>query len=368
MFLFWILTAAIVTGQLIKVPLSSGGGVTILDLAVALLCFIGLVKLKFKLKKPPIFIISALFFILIALFSLILTPLSLQAGEYLTSFLYIVRFSLYMFLGWIIFSGFQNHTNKILIFSGVSLATLGLIQFIFLPDLRFLSRFGWDPHYFRAVSTFLDPNFLGAFLVLTLLLTTRTRFIFILIFTAMLLTFSRGAYLAFLVSFLTLSFLQKSLKLALFTLMLFSILILGFLTYQKEVAEVKGINRTESATYRLTAWQQGWQIFSQHPILGVGFNAYKYALKQYNIGDEQFLQSRGSTTNDSSLLYVASTTGILGFAVYLFFLFSLIKKGNVILTAALLGLLAQSFFVNNLFYPPVLTWLVLTLVVPYTKS
>ncbi|MFH1535918.1 MAG: O-antigen ligase family protein [Patescibacteria group bacterium] len=354
--LFWILTPAIVAGQLIKL-----GGVTVLDLAVIFLCLHGLVKLRFKLKKPPLFIISALFFILIALFSLTFTPLRLQPGEYVISFLYTVRFSAYILLGWLIYSGgFQiKQTKKILVYSGVTLAVLGLIQLVFLPDMRFLTAWGWDPHYFRAASTFLDPNFLGAFLVLTLLLVKNFRFLFAAIFITLLLTFSRGAYLAFLVSFLTLSFFQKSVKLGLVTIMLFSGLMLGFFTYQNLVAVPRGINREESASFRFNTWQQGWQIFSQHPILGIGFNSYRFALKQYGLGDEKFLASHGSSTNDSSLLYVAATTGVIGLGAFLFFLFSMIKIGNPILTAGLFGLIAQSIFANNLFYPPILLWMVL---------
>lgn len=371
MMLPWILTLAIVAGQLIKLPLGQGG-VTILDLAVILICLLGLVKLKFKLKKPPIFINTALFFILIAIFSLILTPLHLQAGEYAISFFYIVRFSAYIFLGWLIISGAYptKHIKKTLISSGIILAVFGLLQFIFLPDLRNLASFGWDPHYFRAASTFLDPNFLGAFLVLTLVLTTvltsYSRLFFVVIFITLLLTFSRGAYLAFLVSFLTLSFLKKSFKLGILTVILFLVLLAGFYSYQKGVAEPRGIDRTESASFRFSTWQQGWILFSRHPVLGVGFNAYKFALKEYNLGDAKFLASHGASTNDSSLLYIATTTGLIGLTSFLFFLFSLINRGNFILTAGLFGLITQSLFANTLFYPPLLLWLIL--IKNYTKS
>lgn len=375
-----ILALALTSGQLIKLPLAGGGGLTILDVAVLILCAIGLFKLKFKLSKPPAFLTSALLFIFIALFSLVLTPLHLQLSEYLTSSLYIIRFAVYILLGWEIYSGaypaLKNKIPLIFIYSGLGLAVLGLLQLIFLPDLRFLTAQGWDPHYFRTVAFFLDPNFLGAYLVLILLLLSshlggglaRTPGVFYLIFAliyfALLTTFSRGAYLAFLTGFLTLSFLKKSLKLGILAVILFLILLFGFFAYQKVVAEPKGVNRTESAQFRFNTWQQGWKLFSLHPVLGVGFNAYKVALKEYKLADERFLSSHGSSTNDSSLLYIASTTGIIGAAGFLFFLFTLFQTSNLILTAGLAGLIAQSFFANTLFYPPLLLWLVLISTVP----
>ncbi|MBI2596998.1 O-antigen ligase family protein [Candidatus Daviesbacteria bacterium] len=367
-----ILTFTIISGQLIKLPLGNGG-IILLDVAVLALSVLGLVKLKFKLKKPPLFLTAALTFILTGVLSLILTPLNLQLPQYLISFSYAIRFCIYILLGWEIYSGaypsLKNKIPAVLSFSGLILAILGLVQFYFLPDLRFLTKAGWDPHYFRAVSTFLDPNFLGAYLVLTLLLlfqnlskVKKWKILTLgIIYFALLVTFSRGAYLAFFVTFTMLSFLNKSLRQMLLTISLSLGLLLGFHLYQTGVAQPRGINRSQSAQSRQNSWQQGWQLFQTHPIFGVGFNAYRYGLKTYNLGDEQFLKTHGSSTNDSSLLYVAATTGILGFLTYIFFLFTLVKSGwnQKFLPAALLGLIAQSFFANTLFYPPLLIWVIL---------
>ena len=355
-------------GQLIKIPIGIGGGATLLDVAVIACCVVGLAKLRFKLKKPPLFVKAALLFILVALLSLILTPLNLEPIQYFTSLSYTLRFSLYILLGWLIFSGafpsIRKQIPQLLLFSGAGLAIAGLLQFIFLPDLMFLQKYGWDPHYFRAASTFLDPNFLGSYLVLTLLLLTHTtfphsKFPFIITYLALLTTFSRGAYLAFLVSFLYLSVLQKSVRLGVITLLLFGVLLLGFTTYQKLVAQPRGIDRSQSAEFRLGTWQQGWKLFSQHPILGIGFNSYKFALREYNLGDEEFLKSHGASTNDSSFLYVAATTGTIGIITYILFLGSFFYIRNYLLTAGLIGLISQSFFANTLFFPPLLIWIIL---------
>ncbi|MBI2315278.1 O-antigen ligase family protein [Candidatus Daviesbacteria bacterium] len=380
MIVSWILTLAITLGQLIKLPLLAQGGATFLDLTVILLCLFGLLKLNFKLRTPPIFLTCAFIFIFIAMLSLIFTPLSLKPTQILSSFLYTVRLAAYFLLGWLIyinaFPSLKQKIPAILISSGFLLSILGLLQFIFLPDLRFLTKDGWDPHYFRTASTFLDPNFLAGFFAPTLILITQIKLnklflflTFIPIYLGLLTTFSRGGYLAFLIGFLTLSLLNKSLKLVIISLLLFAGLLFGFFNYQKTVAGPRNIDRTQSAEFRLNTWQQGLSLFQQAPVLGIGYNSYPYALRKYRLANEEFLKSRGATTNDSSLLFVAAATGIIGLTFYLFFLANLLEaawqkhlQNNIwgkICSAGVLAILAQSLFANTLFYPFILIWIIL---------
>lgn len=378
----WILTLGIISGQIIKLPIFQNSGITMLDIAVLGLCCFGLFRLKFKLKKPFLSLTGALIFISVATLSLIFTPLHLTPIQFLLSFLYTIRFSAYVLLGWEIYSGayplLKDTIPQVLIASGFSLAILGLAQFIFLPDLRFLAQYGWDPHFYRTTSTFLDPNFIGAFFVLTLILITslsKSSFLprwqsislFILVFLALLTTFSRSSYLMFLVSGLTFSFLKKSINLAFLTIILFLILLFSFQFQVQFVNKITPLNREETANLRFSTWQQGFEIFLKNPILGVGYNAYNFALRHYKLGDEYFLEGKGSTTNDSSLLYILSTTGILGIFAYFLFILGIINSKNHYLIAGIIGLLVHSFFVNSLFYPFILIWIVLSLNISYVK-
>lgn len=382
-----ILTFAIIAGQLIKIPFLPQGGVTILDLTVIGLVAFGLIKIKLKLKKPPFFIKAALLFILVCLISLTITPLSLNSNQYLISISYTLRLLFYIILGWLIyqkaFPKLQDQIPQIIYFSSLSLSIIGLLQFIFLPDLKFLASWGWDPHYYRTASTFLDPNFLGSFLILSLLTIFNTKTIspklkkysLAVIFVALLTTFSRGSYLSFLVTFLILSLFNKSIKLGLVTILLFAILLTGFSIYKKGVAEPRGVDKTKSAENRLGTWQQGLNLFTRYPILGTGFNSYKFALEQENLADDHFLQSRGATFNDSSLLHVAATTGTVGLFSYLFFLITLFfidlktSPYSFVLISGLAGLITQSFFINSLFYPFTFLWIILSAtIVPVLKD
>lgn len=374
----WILTSAIASGQLIRIPVA-GSGITSLDITIALFCLLGLLKTKLKLRKPPAQITAALIFISLATVSLLITPLHLKFNEYITSFLYIVRFALYILFALLIFSDafgdFRQSLKKVLLLSGISFAVLGLLQFILFPNLEFLVYLGWDPHYFRTVSTFFDPNFAGGFFVLTLLLVIQNfaadkiwnTLFFIIIYLALLTTFSRSSYAMFLVSGLVFSMLKRSIKLGFITIIFFVVLLTGFRIYSQLVASPRNIDRIQSASFRFNTWQQGLTLFQKSPILGIGFNAYRYGIGEYNLGDTLFLESHGSSSNDSSLLFVASTTGALGLIAYLFFLWTLLKsykEKNLILTAALAGLIIHSFFANSLFYPPILAWILIISVAP----
>ncbi len=374
--LFIILLLSILAGQLIKIPVFGMQAPPILDLIIIVLNLWGILRIKFALRKPPVYLKSALFFIVICIISLALTPLNLSSQEIFISFLYTVRFFMYILFGWLLYSGafesLKSNITKLLICSGVGLAILGILQFIFLPNLSFLSNQGWDPHFYRTVSTFLDPNFAGAYFVLTLILLVQMHNPGLsqfqigignsIIYLALLTTFSRSSYGMFLISFLTLSYFVKSWKMAFLSITLFFGLLVGFQIYSMFVAKPRNIDRVGSASFRLNTWHQGFEIFQAHPILGVGFNAYRYALKQYGLAPESIYNSRGGSTNDSSLLFVASTTGLLGLITYLVFLTSILIYGlnkNKYLTAALLGLIAYSTFNNSLFYPFILLWIIL---------
>ena len=377
---FYILILAILAGQLIKIPLGLGG-ITLLDLTISGFCLIGIWKVRDKLTNLPKVIRAGLFFFLVALLSLLVTPLDLALNEYLSAAFYLIRFLLYLLFGFLVyqnlFPSLRSKSSELLTFSGAGLAIIGLLQLTFFPNLSFLESSGWDPHYFRTVSTFLDPNFIGAFFILTLLLLYQDKLQFKwgkifagLVFLALLTTFSRSSYLMFLVSFSILSYLKHSWKLALVTGVTSLTLIASFYLYTSVISKPRGIDREASASFRLSTWQQGLELFRSSPVLGVGFNTYKYALREYRLVDQQFLNSRGATSNDSSLLFVLATTGLLGFAAFLHFLYMMILENrvNFVLTAALSGLVVHSFFANSLFYPFILLWLLLVCLSKTTKN
>lgn len=365
-----ILALAISAGQLIRIPIASGA-INLLDITVIIFTIFGLFKKRIDFKKIPIPFIFFLLFLLSGFFSLIISPLNLTVNEFINSFSYALRLLFYL-LFFLTLTSFDIKKNieKVILISGLAVSILGILQFLFFPDLSFLTQYGWDPHFFRNVSTFLDPNFAGAFFVFILIfiigsknISNKLRILFLtLVYISLLITFSRSSYLMFLISGIFFALIKKSLKLFIFVTLFFALLLFGFQKYTEAVAKPRNINREQSASFRLSTWQQGLTIFQTSFVFGVGYNSYRYAIEKYHLADNQFLQSHGSSSNDSSLLTVLATTGVVGFCFYTLFLLTLFKfswKNKLTLVSIIPGLLIHSLFANSLFYPPILLLLFL---------
>ena len=112
-------------------------------------------------------------------------------------------------------------------------------------------------------------------------------------------------------------------------------------------------------------------VWQTSPVVGVGFNAYRYAKYQQGIlNEEGLLESHSGAGADSSILFVLATTGVVGLMAYLNLGFNLWKyaAGNILFKTSLLGIIAHSFFNNTLFYPWAMEWLWLTLALGAVKE
>lgn len=306
---------------------------------------------------------------LVLFFALALISLLASGSRYgptamAVGFLYWLRYAVYSFS----FTAFailttSNLRRHFFTFLAFSTSLICLLQYLFFPDVRFLQVAEWDPHYFRVVGPFLDPGFTGLILVFILIWLNfrrfRNRLVYFLLWAAaylsFALTYSRSSYLAFVLSQAYISYLQKSAKRFLLILLLFG---LTLLLLPRPGGEGVKLERTSSTAARIINWQQSFTVFTDHPFLGIGFNAYRYAQKTYGFLDNLgWLKSHAGAGADSSLLFVAATTGILGLTAYLFFLGSLWRSSSPVLKCSLVALFFHSFFLNSQFYPPVLFWL-----------
>ncbi|MEK9201187.1 MAG: O-antigen ligase family protein [Patescibacteria group bacterium] len=324
--------------------------VSFLDLSVFIIWLVFFIKNGFKISIPK----PLLVFLVIAGTSLLLAQkwgLSAQ----LVGLQYLFRFFIYATLPFF-------HDQKRLVYRlGIVTVVAGLAQYVFLPDVRFLSALGWDDHYYRVIGSFLDPGFTGLLLVLFLVFffEHRHRFMTILSYLALALTYSRSSYLAFSVAFAIIAWQKRSIIIfaKAILILLFTLIILP----RNSGGEGVRLSRTSSIQARITNWKESLQIFSDHPIIGVGFNTYRFAKKDYG-----FLENRDWQTNhagagaDSSLLFVAATTGLLGLTAYLLYL----KKLYMILdTKYFIPIIAHSIFLNSLFYPAVMLLIALLITV-----
>jgi hypothetical protein len=313
------------------------------------------------LAKPIIF------FLLIALISLLTNGRTYGSTAFLVGLLYLLRYSFYVLLflplGIVIN---QDQSKKLLIYLGFTMIFTSLAQYLFIPDIRFLSNLSWDPHYYRVVGTLLDPGFVGIILIFTLSIFMPPdgsiplfhSVPWALTYLSFALTYSRSSFLAFLSGFTCLSFIRKSWRLFLSSLLLISVTVIVL----PRISDGEGVKleRISTIEARLKNWKESLHIFTDHIFTGVGFNTYRYAQKSYGfISGSNWQSSHGGAGADSSILFVAATTGIFGLITYFWYLLSLwkISSSNYAFKTGLVALFIHSWFLNSLFYPFILLWI-----------
>ena len=366
---------SIPTGEILRIQLTREIGINFIDIAVGVTGFYGifyLLKNKISISRIELYFLA---FIAVGIISLIINFKNVSNDQFFISALYPLRLLfLFMILPLIRIQDkkFKKKLEAILILDGLIIVIEGIMQFFLYPSLRNLYYLGWDEHLYRLFSVFLDPNFTGVFLILFIVLLIpkarkNLRFGSLAIslsIAALVLTYSRAALLSFsLVAFLFL-FLNKRKYIPIFILIIGAVILLQLNTVRSE-----GTNlfRTTSTFARLGSSSLAVSVIKDYPIFGVGFNTYRYVSDRYiksSQKNENSLPSHGLSAPDNSFLFVLATTGIFGFAAYLIFWRSVIVKylrnlkspSSQVIILSIVVLFVSSFFVNALFYTPILLW------------
>ncbi len=163
-------------------------------------------RLFFKLCKLSYLNRLALFY-----FAIIFIYHSLFGNQQnLLSLLYLIRWAVYILFAISLKVKIKKPIlNFYLLASGLLFSFWGLLQYIFLPDTRFLKILGWDDHYYRLLSTQLDPNFAGILIVLAFWQLQKYKnkisswlyiLVNLLLILSLTLTYSRASFLAFVIS------------------------------------------------------------------------------------------------------------------------------------------------------------------------
>ena len=372
-------------GEIGRLQFSNGVSVSINDILLFLTVFFwGVYRLTTKKAFPDPFLKKPIIlFIFIAFVSLILNVINLNTQSFFVSLLYLVRWAFYASLYFVLFDfdkKFKKIISYLLLFSGFLVVLVGYIQYFLYPDLKNLYYLGWDEHLYRMFSGFLDPNFAGAFFVIYFIFSLNFLkdsvqrkkyfqiiiygFISVISFLAILLTYSRSALIMLFLSLgIYLVMIRKGKLLILFSVLL---MLLIFVSPKSFQTEGTNLLRSVSSEARIQSMQQGITIFEKSPVFGIGFNAYRYAQNKYlGLNNIYWQTTHSGAGTDNSFLFVLATTGVVGFAAYLFLLFRLFKlakknlKNNffsLILFSSLAGLILNSLFINSLFYVFILEW------------
>jgi O-antigen ligase len=263
----------------------------------------------------------------------------------------------------------------------LALALFGIVQSILLPDFAQMvypesrAYVDWDPQGHRLVSTMLDPNFAGALVLLGLLVeVSRVAFgasaphwRLLVLVAALLMTASRSSLLAMLVGGLVVlaarGVSRRMIRVGLAVLLLVAVSLPQLIRF---AASFNKLEIDASALARVVVWGRGLTVFADHPIIGIGFNTWGYVQEWY--GWERI--GVASYSIEGGLLFVAVMSGLLGLAIYLGMLWTVVARSRRLwrnpgatpdaralgaaTAASVIAMLVHSMFSNSLFFPFIL--------------
>jgi O-antigen ligase len=268
----------------------------------------------------------------------------------------------YLFLFTFLVTDILNDGKKITtlirasIFISAISAILAVLQSIF-PQLLFFDRVPVGKFagisFYRAGVGWHDPNYyalylgMNATLTLPFLLSAQEggnrffKWCFMLQVLGILATFSRTIYISLIIIALFLLFAYQKKRLAV-TLSVIVIMVAGivatssFLIYRKYPFVASVVYRVPEKSqlkeqpylimgHRRAAFIANWNMFLDHPILGVGpfmasYNFARYQPRRFAAVSPQWLASH------NQYLQLLSEKGIFGFLLYLGFIFLILKK------------------------------------------
>ncbi len=368
-------------------------------------CLYALVVEKRVLLPPKVVLVFL--FGLIAMISLVAGMQYLEVSQILISALYLIRWAEYAALFLITYHYLRTSTDpqkkihtliNYLLYIQFAFVLFGFVQLMLFPDFSKYVQHGWDPHYYRLLSSFLDPNFAGLFLVFGLVMSItplvlgafkqipRILFMFLAVLSlaGIVMTFSRSSYLALVVAIGVVGLFASRKMLVVFVL--FALVI--FLTVPRVQTRVIGALQIDAtASLRLDGYAKTFEIIKKYPVFGVGFNAFRYAQdREGYFRDPRGVNDYGGHAgagSDSSILFLLATTGPTGLIVYLVLwgwvgidalrLF-LSKSASVdsrslglIFFAMLSATFVHTQFVNSIFFPWIMAWMWVLLAMMYAS-
>jgi len=198
-------------------------------------------------------------------------------------------------------------------------------------------------------------------------------FLDMILIVFLVLTCTRGAWIAIILSLILTGIIFKSKKLIIITI-LAAALLLSFTTKSVKERAVSIVPVSGAPNIRVTLWQEAILIIKDFPVLGCGLNTYSITAPKYKIAEG------GGIYPHNSYLQMAAETGLLGLGAFLWIMITVFKTSwdnlkkindkfyNALLIGLLAGLfafLAHSFVDTNLYSLQFrfLLWFVIGLIV-----
>lgn len=382
----------LVVANLGRVPAVATGGrefpVLVNDLAVGVLITLASIAFaqqrRLELDRPAV--LGALFVAVGAVSTLLAIPrFGLSASQAAVSLAYLARwvvyFAVYVIVVNVVRAADANRVWAALETAILLFASFGVVQAVFMPDFALMiypdarAYLDWDPQGHRLVSTFLDPNYAGAFILIGLVVALAQQAMgarvapwkLVLLLAALFMTASRSSVLAFVCAGAVLMAARGLSKHMVRAAGAGAVIVGAALPWLLEWA--RAYNKLEidaSALTRVMNWIHGLTIVGDHPVLGIGFNTWGFVQERYGwaVAGQHHAASFGIA---GGLLFVAALTGLVGLGLYVGMLVAIIRRARAIWRdgarspehrglalggAALVPMIVvHSLFVNSLFYP-----------------
>lgn len=294
-----------------------------------------------------------LYFLIFAWVSLVVNLFRYHINS-LTPIFYLIRLT--CLLSFFVFPlKLETKFKNIFYISIIANIIFGLIQYFFWPDFTYFDALNWDPHLYRLVSTFFDPTFTGLiflFFIIKTFLDKKIPYripILIVSYMAMVLTYSRSTYLAFLISFIYLAKQFKKINIFLISLLIMSLTII---ILPRQPGEGTKLERTSSITAKIQNYKEALTTFKKSPIIGIGYNNISF------VRDKKITNSHANSGFDGSLVTIFVSTGLIGGIMFLLGLKIIFVKSSLLQKTMILAMLLHSLFANSLLYP----WILVSLV------
>lgn len=282
-------------------------------------------------------------------------------------------------------SDYFSQDKKVRIISKLLLVTVAVAIVYGFMQFFGADPFGWGGAFsVRVFSTFGNPNFYAAFLVLTSPLILSHLFktkniaarigfgvFFVANVISIFITGSKGGWLGiagslFVFSLLMTKFIIKSIqvKRLLISFTVAALLISAFGVYQYSK------KRYDSLLFRLLTWHSTLKMVSLHPLIGNGLGTFRLIYPSYRDREIFRIEGKHQTETqhpENEYLEIANDQGVIGLGLYLWMLLVIFSRGLTRIknyltpsstrgqalyligfTAGLAGLLAHNLFCVNL--------------------
>lgn len=373
--------------EVYRLPILTSLWISLIDVVLPIIFVVFFFKTALIRNKISFFPWSypIIIFIVFALFSLLINIpiLWLSINESISSFLYLFRFSLFILIILISYNLPTSEKKELL---NWLFYTAFLIFVFWLIQLKYFWNFyrmemnnlWWDPHIWRMLSTWFDPNYLGWYFAFISSIAIWKIFedylnnkkinyyllsLIVLLIIWIILTYSRSAILALIISVVVQWFFISK-RLLIIGLLCMTLLIWISPRFQErfisgiESAYAMFIDNEKAldptAKLRVSSWNTWISIFYDSPIIWAWFNTLPLIQKK----KWSFMtESHASSWIDSSIITVMATTWIIWLALFMLFytkviyhLFSQKSFLSIGVWAWIIGIFVHSIFVNSLFF------------------